>query len=133
MNFTADTDIVGDDVVITLTKFAGRVNISATGVRRALAKKDVYEDAYFTRTITGSVSAATYHIGDAAAGISLDIAADGTARSVNDSRNRSDSVTGRESRARCRRKNRLLWLVHFEPELLLAFKHRNQHVHAGLA
>jgi len=51
-------------------------------VRRALAKKDVYEDAYFTRTMTGSISDADYHIGDAAAGISLDIATDGTLRSV---------------------------------------------------
>ena len=82
MVFTSNTDIVGDDVIITLIKFAGRVNIRATGVRRALAKKDVYEDAYFTRPVYGNIASATYHIGDAAAGIAIDIASDGTTRSV---------------------------------------------------
>ena len=76
-------DLTGAYVYINANKFAGTVNLTAYGKRRALATKDTVEEDSISRGRTVSVSGdAKFHIGDAAAGIVIAIAAGGSVRAV---------------------------------------------------
>ena len=66
--------LMGADVNISAKAFAGSISLTATGTRKALATKSTHEnyDLSKGRTITVA-SGAEFHIGDAAAGIVIDI------------------------------------------------------------
>jgi hypothetical protein len=76
-------DVTGANVTINANRFAGTVSLTATGQRRALATKHTKEENNINRGRDVLVGAGVkFHIGDAAAGIVIDIAENGSVRAV---------------------------------------------------
>lgn len=74
VNLNSGADITGANVRIDAYRFSGTVSLTAYGKRRAIATKSTTEKDSIVRGRTVSVnSAVKFHIGDAAAGIVIEI------------------------------------------------------------
>ncbi|MEL7601887.1 MAG: hypothetical protein AAGU77_01930, partial [Bacillota bacterium] len=71
--------LMGADVSISAKAFAGSISLTATGTRKALATKSTHENYDLGKGKTVTVAnGAEFHIGDAAAGIVIDIPESGS-------------------------------------------------------